>query len=144
VQVTQSLQRAGARTIYCAACEQQRRAEDRGYSSAGIGLGRSLTRPARALPVRMISVLGDLKLDERPTFNDGDTVCVAESVIMRHLPKKVTGDSGKFDAQGCVGVVLKAYDEPNLSPNRPIKVEFEAPTKWIGHFEPEELVLVQE
>jgi len=60
---------------------------------------------------------------------------VAKSVTFMHVP----GNKGGFEAQGQVGTVLRVYDAPNLSPNREIKVEFQEPKKWLGHFESWEL-----
>ena len=48
-----------------------------------------------------------------------------------------------FDAQGAVGKVRRVYDQPNLSANREVKVEFDEPKKWIGHFKPSELELTE-
>ena len=76
--------------------------------------------PARAKVV-MGTVLKGLQLDTPPDIKTGDVVRVTATTSFRHLPKKVA-DSGRFDAKGLVGTVTKAYDEPNLSPNRPIKV----------------------
>jgi hypothetical protein len=33
-------------------------------------------------------------------------------------------------------------DESNLSPNRKVKIQFEEPKKWAGHFESFELEVV--
>ena len=144
----------------------------RSASDVGVPTG------TRASAVSMGSVLGGLKLDTPPDINTGDTVRVTATTSFRHLPKKVAGDSGRFDAKGLVGVVAKAYDEPNLSPNRPIKVRsvrsspcvtamiikhqttarvvacpdryrlppqvaFTEPIKWFGHFDADELEVIE-
>jgi len=84
-----------------------------------------------------LSELSRRKLDERPpAFDVGDTVRVkATGLVFMHVPKHKAG----FDPVGLVGTVLHRYQEENLSPNRPIKVQFQEPAKWVAHFEPDEL-----
>ena len=48
----------------------------------------------------------------------GQSVRVSKSVTFMHVP----GHKGGFDAKGLVGEVQRVYQEPNLSPNRKIKV----------------------
>lgn len=83
---------------------------------------------ARPVPPRLhstvaMSALRGLQLDVRaPSFKVGDTVRVKKSCKLKHLPKQVTDGAAVYDALGSVGAVVKAYDQPNLSPNLPIKV----------------------
>ena len=44
-----------------------------------------------------------------------------------------------YTAKGHEGEVVRVYGEPNLSANRDVKVVFEEPKKWFGHFEAWEL-----
>lgn len=87
--------------------------------------------------MNILSGLSRLKLDERPPkFDVGDTVRVkATELILMHVPKYKAG----FNPAGLVGTVQRRYQEDNLSPNRPIKVQFDEPAKWVAHFEPGEL-----
>eukprot|EP00326_Haptolina_ericina_P004518 CAMPEP_0181214664 /NCGR_PEP_ID=MMETSP1096-20121128/25584_1 /TAXON_ID=156174 ORGANISM="Chrysochromulina ericina, Strain CCMP281" /NCGR_SAMPLE_ID=MMETSP1096 /ASSEMBLY_ACC=CAM_ASM_000453 /LENGTH=92 /DNA_ID=CAMNT_0023306435 /DNA_START=249 /DNA_END=527 /DNA_ORIENTATION=+ len=84
-------------------------------------------------------VLGGLEPEEKPTFNEGDAVRVTIATTLRHVPK--VGKEG-FDANGLVGRVVRAYSEPSLSPNYPIKVKFEEPCVFTGHFAPDELQIL--
>ena len=55
----------------------------------------------------------------------------------------VPGHKGGFNALGVEGVVVRVYTDDDLSPNRDIKVEFAEPKRWLAHFVPEELELVE-
>ena len=90
-------------------------------------------RPRAPRPVA--GLLQTLAPPAEPTFTVGERVRVVESVLFKH----VAGHKGGFDAKACEGVITRVYSEGNLSPNRPIKVDFERPSKWVGHFEPYEL-----
>ena len=87
------------------------------------------------------SLLGGLKVDNNdgPELHIGDVVRVQRSIKFMHVP----GHKEGFDAQGAIGKVRRVYDQPNLSANREVKVEFDDPKKWIGHFEASELVLTE-
>ena len=89
----------------------------------------------RRLPT--MRALGGLSLDRGPppSFSVGDAVRVKASIKVMHVP----GHKGGLDPMGSVGTVLRAYSEPNLSANRPIKVQFGDPVKWVGHFDAFEL-----
>lgn len=81
--------------------------------------------------------------DEGPVFKVGDTVRVKEPTKFFHVPG--TGIEG-FEAKGSEGTVVKIFgdEDPPLSINRPIKVQFlvtkdGVDKKWFGHFEDFEL-----
>ena len=79
-----------------------------------------------------MSLLG-LKLDVpvEPPCKVGDHVRVKAGLApLRHVP----GHKDGFDASGSEGEVLRVYAEPNLSCTLPIKVQFQEPKPWIGHF----------
>ena len=106
---------------------------------APTGWAAARRAPPRA-PHASCSLLGGLSDSEgdRPTaesFSEGQEVVVSQDVNFLHVP----GHKGGFNAKGSAGTVLKVYLEPNLSPNRKIKVQFSEPKKWIGHFEPWEI-----
>jgi len=85
---------------------------------------------------KLRDVLKGLKPEVKITLEEGVRVrVVAENLDFKHVPKHKAG----FDPKGCVGTVVRVYKEENLSPNRHIKVQFDEPSKWIGHFEPEEI-----
>ena len=97
-------------------------------------------RTSRRTPHASCSLLGGLSDSggDGPTvdsFSEGQEVVVSQDVNFLHVP----GHKGGFNAKGSVGTVLRVYLEPNLSPNRKIKVQFSEPKKWIGHFEPWEI-----
>jgi hypothetical protein len=58
--------------------------------------------------------LAGLKLEKRATFAVGQRVRVQSSVVFKHLPKRKEG----FDALGCEGVVVLAYDGRKISADR--------------------------
>ena len=69
----------------------------------------------------------------------GDRVRItAASLEFKHVP----GHKQGFDAAGAIGTVVRIYGEGNLSPNRPVKVEFDEPKKWVAHFDAHELETV--
>jgi propionyl-CoA carboxylase alpha chain len=68
----------------------------------------------------------------------GQKVRVSKQVTFMHVP----GHKDGFQAQGSVGIVTRVIDESNLSPNRKVKIQFEEPKKWAGHFESFELEVV--
>lgn len=86
----------------------------------------------------MCGLLGSLKLDQRPTFTEGQTVRVVKSVNLKHVPKHKEG----YDAKGLTGTVARVYSEPELSPTLDIVVAFTEPAKFRAHFEPTELEAV--
>ena len=108
------------------------------FAVPGLGLQRHQTR----LRLQMSQVLSGLKLDvptEAPC-KAGDRVRVLDGLQpLQHVP----GHKGGFDASGCEGEVLRIYDEPNLSCTHPVKVQFQEPKPWIGHFTFEEVELVE-
>ena len=71
----------------------------------------------------------------RCSLKVGQQVRVIEEAMMMHVPGQKKG----FEAKGSVGTVIRTYSEPNLSPNRGVKVEFQEPKKWVAHFESWEL-----
>ena len=97
------------------------------------GERHAMCSEARSARVRC-SLLGGLS-DNTPegnaeTFVVGQKVKVSQSLTFMHVP----GNKGGYDARGLTGTVLRVYTEANLSSNREIKVQFEEPKKWIGHF----------
>jgi hypothetical protein len=75
----------------------------------------------------------------RGSFQIGDRVRVARSVIMYHTPMS---KGQPYDVQGLEGVVTKFADEYqglSISANRPIQVMLEGSKKFIAHFEANEL-----
>ena len=110
-----------------------------GSSRLRVGAAPTGWAAARAPPVHC-SLLGGLSDPTRgpppESFSVGQQVTVIESVNFMHVP----GHKGGFDAKGLTGKVLRVYAQGNLSANREIKVEFAEPKKWIGHFEPWEVV----
>ena len=83
----------------------------------------------------LLSGLNVDRSDDGPELREGDSVRVTSAVTFMHVP----GHKGGFAAEGSVGTVTRIYTQPNLSPNRGIKVEFVEPKKWIGHFSAHEL-----
>ena len=85
------------------------------------------------------SVLSGLTVEssDETSFEEGQRVRVAAQVMFMHVP----GNKKGYEVQGLVGEVIRVYDQPNLSPTRGVKVAFDEPKKWIGHFEPSELEL---
>lgn len=86
------------------------------------------------------SLLGGLakSMEPEPEFEVGQRVRVKASVVFMHVP----GHKGEgFEASGSVGTVQRVYHERNLSANRGVKVAFDEPKKWLGHFQPNELEL---
>jgi hypothetical protein len=95
----------------------------------------------RASEARCSLLAGLQSADEaRPPPTEGQRVRVTAPVRFMHVP----GHKAGFDAEGAVGTVLRVYDAQNLSPNREIKVRFDEPKKWIGHFEAWELEALSE
>lgn len=85
-------------------------------------------------------LLSGLKVDgdDGPILQPGQKVRVSKQVTFLHVP----GHKDGFQAQGSVGIVTRVIDESNLSPNRKVKIQFEEPKKWAGHFESFELEVV--
>ena len=85
-------------------------------------------------------LLSGLKVDgdDGPILQPGQKVRVSKQVTFMHVP----GHKDGFQAQGSVGIVTRVIDESNLSPNRKVKIQFEEPKKWAGHFESFELEVV--
>ena len=98
--------------------------------------GWAAARTHRSRNVRC-GLLSGLKVDgdDSPALEVGQRVRVTEQVTFMHVP----GNKQGFAAQGAVGTVMRIYAESSLSPNREVKVEFEEPKRWIGHFESREL-----
>jgi len=83
--------------------------------------------------------LFDLKIEDPVNVAVDDTVRVVAPSVFFHI----SGHKSGYDAKGLLGKVTKVYDPAeSLSPNRPVKVQFTEPAKWIGHFEFEELEVV--
>lgn len=82
--------------------------------------------------------------DDKLSFQKGQRVRVKESIKFRHVP----GHREGYEAEGLIGTVIRVYDEPDVSPNRGIKVQFTEGSgsnkAWIAHFEPFELEGVQD
>lgn len=76
--------------------------------------------------------------DKNPRFEVGQRVRVTSDVQFMHVP----GHKEGFAANGAEGVVVRCYDEANLSSNREVRVEFAEPKKWVAHFEPWELAII--
>ena len=76
-----------------------------------------------------------------PAIKTGDRVRVVRSAKLMHVP----GHKEGFDPKESVGTVQRVYEAgKTLSANRPIKVVFEEPKKWTGHFDRHELMLAKE
>ena len=76
-----------------------------------------------------------------PAIKAGDRVRVVRSAKLMHVP----GHKEGFDPKESVGTVQRVYEAgKTLSANRPIKVVFEEPKKWTGHFDRHELTLAKE
>jgi hypothetical protein len=77
------------------------------------------------------------------TFTVGQRVRVAAAVDMKHVP----GHKQGFDARGAEGTVTRVYevdaDGSTLTPNHPVKVQFDEPKRWTAHFDAEELEAVE-
>ena len=73
--------------------------------------------------------------DKAPAIAVGDRVRVSKSMKLMHVP----GHKSGLDVKGYEGEILRIYEENNLSPNREVKVAFDEPKRWIGHFEAHEL-----
>lgn len=107
---------------------------NRGYR-AGVPLRRQS-------PSRFLVAAGEDD-DEKPALQIGDKVRVVEELKFMHVP----GNKEGYSAKGVVGTVIRIYgedDRPDISVNRPVKVEFPEPKKWIAHFEDFELERVPE
>lgn len=82
--------------------------------------------------------------DDKLSFQKGQRVRVKESIKFRHVP----GHKEGYEAEGLIGTVVRVYDEPDVSPNRGIKVQFTPGSgsnkAWIAHFEAFELEAVQD
>ena len=113
--------------------------------SASVRLGARAPVAFRRAGAPSCSILGDLAGNSKktgPPLKVGDTVRVVESSKLMHVPGHRDGFDPSSDG-GSVGVVLSMYESgTNLSANRRIKVQFDDPKKWVGHFEPYELQLV--
>ena len=59
-------------------------------------------------------------------------------VRLMHVP----GHKEGFDAGGAEGTVVRTYSEANLSPNRKVKVQFDGEKRWVAHFDPWELEVI--
>ena len=94
---------------------------------------------AGALSCSILSGLASSEGKQGPPLRVGDSVRVVKPSRLMHVPGHKDGFDPSADG-GCVGTVRSIYESgTNLSANRPIKVAFEEPKKWIGHFEAHEL-----
>ena len=98
------------------------------------------TRRARAARCGLLATLAANSKDSEPELTEGQRVRVKVSRVLMHVP----GHKGGFEAQGAEGVVQRVYQEANLSANYKVKVSFEEPKKWMGHFNAFELELADD
>ena len=104
-------------------------------------LGWAAARTRRSGGVRC-GLLSGLKIGDSVSadkFDEGAQVRVTSSINFMHVP----GHKKGFDAKDAVGTVLRVYEEANLSADRAVKVRFEEPKRWIGHFAAGELKAVE-
>jgi len=122
-------------------------------ASVAHGMGASCTRhcalaegPRRAgvISCGLVDLVGagggSDDAEETTVFDVGQRVRVKSEATLMHVP----GHKAGYQAQGAEGTVVRQYKEPNLSPNRDVKVEFSEPKKWVGHFEAWELEVLDE
>lgn len=73
-------------------------------------------------------------------LSEGMKVKVAVPTLMYHVPKR---GGEPLDLQGLTGSVKKVIGD-GISANRPVVVQFVEPAKFFGHFDAEELELVED
>ncbi|KAK1869354.1 hypothetical protein I4F81_011831 [Pyropia yezoensis] len=98
--------------------------------------------PARLnhLPPALLTLTPSLVPFHPTDLSEGMKVKVAVPTLMYHVPKR---GGEPLDLQGLTGSVKKVIGD-GISANRPVVVQFVEPAKFFGHFDAEELELVED